>query len=64
MIAFCKPADVVRKQFKDCMPRWIRRLPEAENNWNALLHTLDAHSDEVAAVAFSPDGKLLASAGQ
>jgi WD40 repeat protein len=52
----------VRKQFKDCVPRWIRRSPEVENNWNALLQTLEGHSDSVRAVAFSPDGKLLASA--
>jgi WD40 repeat protein len=35
---------------------------EVENNWNALLQTLEGHSDGVKAVAFSPDGKLLASA--
>jgi WD40 repeat protein len=41
----------------------MRRSPEVENNWNALLQTLEGHSDAVRAVAFSPDGRLLASAG-
>ena len=54
--------SIVRKQFKDCVPEWMRRSPEVENNWNALLQTLEGHSDGVKAVAFSSDGKLLASA--
>jgi WD40 repeat protein len=33
-----------------------------QKNWNSLLQTLEGHSDSVFAVAFSPDGKLLASA--
>jgi WD40 repeat protein len=30
--------------------------------WSAYLQTLEGHSDQVTAVALSPDGKLLASA--
>ena len=37
------------------------KRPKVEKNWNALLQTLEGHSDSVNAVAFSPDGKLLAS---
>ena len=40
----------------------MERPPEVENNWNALLQTLEGHSSSVNAVVFSPDGKLLASA--
>jgi WD40 repeat protein len=54
--------SIVRKQFKDCVPRRIRRLSKAVDNWNALLQTLEGHSGSVRAVAFSPDGTLLASA--
>jgi WD40 repeat protein len=51
----------VREQFKDYVPRWVRRLPKVENNWNALLQTLEGHSSYVNAIVFSPDGKQLAS---
>jgi len=54
--------SIVRKQFKDCVPRWMRRSPEVESNWSALLQTLEGHSNLVYAVAFSLDSKLLASA--
>ena len=33
-----------------------------QEDWNALLQTLEGHSDSVLAVAFSPDGKLVVSA--
>lgn len=40
----------------------MKRLPKVEQDWNALLQTLEGYSDFVRAVAFSPDGKVLASA--
>jgi hypothetical protein len=40
----------------------MRRSPEVENNWNALLQALEGYSGYVRAVAFSLDGKLQASA--
>ena len=54
--------SIVRRQFADKMPRWIKREPKVQNDWSALLQTLEGHSDSVWAVAFSPDGKQLASA--
>jgi WD40 repeat protein len=50
----------VRKQFTDRIPRWMRRLPDMQKDWSALLQTLEGHSGEVISVAFSPDGKLVA----
>ncbi|KAI3575832.1 hypothetical protein IWW34DRAFT_749170 [Fusarium oxysporum f. sp. albedinis] len=49
-------------QFRECVSEWVRRLPKVDQEWNALLQTLEGHSDWVNAVAFSPDDKLLASA--
>jgi WD40 repeat protein len=54
--------SITRKAFDYNIPRWITRLPKVQKDWNALLQTLEGHSDSVKAVAFSPDGKLVASA--
>ena len=43
------------------LPSWICRLPNVEEYWRAELQTLEGHSDSVESVAFSPDGRLLAS---
>jgi WD40 repeat protein len=40
----------------------MRRLPDIQKDWNFLLQTLEGHTSWVNAVAFSSDGKLLASA--
>jgi WD40 repeat protein len=44
------------------LPTWLKREPQVEQEWNALLQTLEGHSGWVNAVVFSPDGKTVASA--
>ncbi|OCK75173.1 hypothetical protein K432DRAFT_274329, partial [Lepidopterella palustris CBS 459.81] len=61
-LVFAPVMSLVRKQFSDQMPRWICRLPEVQKNWSSSLQTLEGHSEPVRVVAFSPDGKLVASA--
>ncbi|KAF2189010.1 hypothetical protein K469DRAFT_702706 [Zopfia rhizophila CBS 207.26] len=61
-LVFASTMGIVKKHFKDRVPRWIQRLPVVEKNWNALLQTLESHADSVKAIAFSPDGRVLASA--
>jgi WD40 repeat protein len=54
--------SLVRKQFAGQMPGWITRLLNLQREWSSALQTLEGHSSWVRAVAFSPDGKLVASA--
>jgi WD40 repeat protein len=57
---FAPQNSVVRKIY-DLMPDWIRRPPITPANWSLELQKLEGHTDRVEAVAFSPDGSLLAS---
>jgi WD40 repeat protein len=61
-LIFAPTTSIIREQFKECIPQWIRQLPKVEDNWNAALQTLEGHSRSINSVAFSPDGTLLASA--
>ncbi|KAL9619579.1 MAG: hypothetical protein Q9160_005855, partial [Pyrenula sp. 1 TL-2023] len=61
-LIFTPAKSMVREQFADSIPRWIQNLPRVSEEWNAALTTLEGHSGWVTAVAFSPDGKQLASA--
>ncbi|KAL9615630.1 MAG: hypothetical protein Q9160_009362, partial [Pyrenula sp. 1 TL-2023] len=61
-LIFAPAKSIVREQFTGSIPGWIKNLPRLSEEWNAALATLEGHSDSVGAVAFSPDGKQLASA--
>ncbi|KKA19036.1 Vegetative incompatibility WD repeat protein, partial [Rasamsonia emersonii CBS 393.64] len=60
-IIFAPEMSIVRHIFKDKIPSWISTLPKVESAWSAELQTLEGHSSVVEALAFSPDGKLVAS---
>ncbi|KAF2464362.1 putative WD-repeat protein [Lindgomyces ingoldianus] len=61
-LVFAPETSIVKTQFIECASQWVRRLPKVDQNWNALLQTLEGHAGSVTAIAFSPDGKQLASA--
>ncbi len=54
--------SLVRKHFENRVSHWMQKLPNVEKNWSALLQTLEGHFSYVTILAFSLDGKLLASA--
>src|SRR5256885_1001584 len=61
-LIFAPAKSIVRKQFEDRIPRWMQKLPRVLEDWSAQLQTLEGHSRSVRSVAFSPDGKVVASA--
>ena len=60
-LMFTPRNSVVKRQFAKLLT-CVEREPQVEREWNALLQTLEGHSDTVSAVVFSPDGKTVASA--
>ncbi|KAL4734024.1 hypothetical protein BDV11DRAFT_175153 [Aspergillus similis] len=60
-LIFAPKTAIIRRVFQRELPDWIDRGPEVEENWSSELQTLEGHSDWVLSVAFSPDGRLLAS---
>jgi WD40 repeat protein len=62
-LMFTPRNSVVKRRFFK-LPTWVEGAPEVEQGWNALLQTLEGHSELVYAVVFSPDGKTVASASE
>jgi WD40 repeat protein len=60
-LVFAPEMSIVKNRFKDQIHSCIYRLPRVESNWNALLQTLEGHSNWVSSVAFSHDSAQLAS---
>ncbi|PVH97942.1 putative WD-repeat protein [Periconia macrospinosa] len=61
-LVFSPSASVIKEIFSQEAPAYLPCMPEVSKNWSACLQTLKGHSSGVRAVAFSPDGKTLASA--
>ena len=60
-IIFSPESSEVRRGNLDKIPTWLGNIPRTEDTWTSLIQTLSGHSDSVLAVAFSPDGKQVAS---
>ncbi|RKK30991.1 Vegetative incompatibility protein HET-E-1 [Fusarium oxysporum f. sp. cepae] len=60
-IVFAPKQSIMRKTFERYLPRWFSLLPKVDSNWNAVLQTLEGHTDSVRSVVFSNNGKLIAS---
>ncbi|KAI2630918.1 WD40-repeat-containing domain protein [Hypoxylon sp. NC1633] len=61
LLLFSPVAGKVRQKLWDQRMPGLGYLEGVKSDWDAYLQTLEGHSDFVKAVAFSPDGQLLAS---
>lgn len=61
-LVFSPERSVVRQIFQHEAPAWIIGMPAMEPTWNACLQTLMGHNTSGCSVAFSADGRFLASA--
>jgi WD40 repeat protein len=59
-LVFSPEKSITRAHYCDQVPKWILHRPSISENWDPYLQIL-SHSNAVTAVAFSPDGKLVAS---
>ncbi|PVH68927.1 NACHT-domain-containing protein [Cadophora sp. DSE1049] len=60
-LVFTSEKSIIRETFEKYIPSWIQRKSTIEAHWNAMLQTLEGHSNWVSTVAFSPDGKQVVS---
>ena len=54
---------VMKKKFEECISG-VHKISKGQANWSGALQTLEGHSGPVRSVAFSPDGKLVASSSE
>ncbi|KLJ07900.1 hypothetical protein EMPG_16628 [Blastomyces silverae] len=60
-LAFAPETSVVKRQFKDHIPSWIRRVSGVPTDWGNTLQTIEVSTAEsFGKVGFSRDNKLLA----
>ncbi|KAF2737776.1 hypothetical protein EJ04DRAFT_487350 [Polyplosphaeria fusca] len=57
-LTFAPDRSSVRQAFEKQGSQDIKLVSKREQDWDACRSTLEGHSGEVSAVAFSPDGKL------
>ena len=60
-LVFAPRTAIIRTEFKPDLPGWIHQFPQVNEKWSAELQTLEGHTSGVISVAFSPDGRLVAS---
>lgn len=63
-LVFSPMESLVRNCYSKEMPAWLIRLPETERKWSNCVQTLEGPGNGYSSIAFSPDGRYLASASE
>ncbi|KAI8651710.1 NACHT domain-containing protein [Fusarium keratoplasticum] len=61
-LAFCPNNSIVRSTYWDRILPWAEKIRTTQDDWSSVLQVLEGHTSHVFSVAFSNDGKLIASA--
>ncbi|CCD53466.1 hypothetical protein BofuT4_P135110.1 [Botrytis cinerea T4] len=61
VLVFSPNTSIIRKKKLDKLPVWLRKLAQVEDSWVSSKQTLIGKSKLVKHIAFSPDGKQIAS---
>ncbi|KAJ5765710.1 hypothetical protein N7520_005269 [Penicillium odoratum] len=60
-LVFAPRTSIIRTEFEPDLPSWINHFPQVNEKWSEELLVLEGHRGGVYSVAFSPNGRLLAS---
>lgn len=63
-LVFSPKSSVIRNQYLDQFPTWVKCLSGAQDDWQSLPKKYDGHSERVSALSFSSDGRFVASASE
>jgi hypothetical protein len=61
-LVFAPERSIVRHQFREEMPKEVQVKCGLNEDWGALIRTLEGHTSSISSVAFSASGDRLASA--
>ncbi|KAK5988609.1 Vegetative incompatibility HET-E-1-like protein [Cladobotryum mycophilum] len=61
VLLFLPQNSVIRQQFEEVIPRWIKVRPTVEMDWDPCFQTLEGHQNGIKLAIFSHDSSLIAS---